>query len=388
MSQTITGLALTQLSDGTNKVNVAATATESANANLAISYAWKLSSDSVYKPATVTGPANVSGTQAGAAVAAVWDLDTDYQGTALTGSFNFQVTSVRAAQAATGSIVVVAANATTGVAKGDTVVVLGKTYEFTTDGVVSNGHVAVAITATSTATQVRNAFIAALSAKTSGVIATASGPATILITAVAAGTAGNAAVTATFANVGVTFTMVGLAGGTAETTVSASATLAGATTGSHAPAVVTTVTNPFAGRPNTKYIYVFEQENKHGFGEMTTDFLKGAVAYSALDALRSGKYQKFEYVNDRSGRTTKRAVLISVAEFQRVTSGIAVPVLTKSKQWLAYKAWRAFSRLFVKGTEVYAIYEDKLVSTPGHLTNTQTIIGYLMSYEHYNFFLN
>lgn len=421
MSTTITSLAGTQLNDGSHKVHVTANVANSAGATVGLVYEFKHSADSVWSPAVTDGPASMVAAIGGTALDFLWDLDASSIDSTTTANFNFRVTAQVNALPAVGSVTAVAANATTGVKDGDTVVIAGETYEFDTNGTLSNiGAIGVTITASANQSAVQTALYNAIRNNVDAGVTAATGAAGLInLTATEAGIAGNVAITQTMANGGVTLTPVGLAGG-AEATLNdaqASITLTGATTGAVSP-LPETVSVPTLPNSNTVYVSKYEKAGKV-LGSTPVAFFSGAAAYSRLDALRSGKYAKFDYdlqysevVNDKTlaqmdqnqnmavlampGHpaydsadiklsSARRAVLVSVSEFNRVTAGKTVLSTLQPKQWLAYKAVKSLVRIFAVPTTVYAIYEDTYVpGNGGTLNQTRTVIAYLLSAAHYN----
>lgn len=421
MSTTITSLTGTQLNDGSSKVHVTATVANTAGASVGLVYEFKHVSATAWSPAVTDGPASVVAAVGGTALDFLWDLDASSIDSTTTADFNFRVTAQVNALPAKGSVTAVAANATTGIKDGDKVVIAGQTYEFDTDSTLNTiGAIAVTITASANQAAVQTALYNAIRNNVNAGVTAATGAAGLInLTAATAGAAGNVAITQTMANGGVTLTPVGLAGGADATTNAAQAaiTLTGAATGA-VPPLPETVTVPTLPNSNTIYVSKYEKAGKV-LGSTPVAFFSGAAAYSRLDALRSGKYAKFDYdlqytevVNDKTiaemdknqnmavlalpGHpsydsagvqlsTARRAVLISVAEFNRVTAGKTVTKTLQPKQWLAYKANKSFVRLFANPNAVYAIYEDTyLPGNKGTLVQTQTVIAYLLSAANYN----
>lgn len=421
MSTTITALAGVQRTDGSAKIDITATVTDTVGAVLGLKYEFKHASESVWMPAVTNGPLQITATPGGAALAFAWDLDASSIDSTATADFNFRVTASKEAVAASGSVTAVAADSSTGLADGDAVQIAGVTYEFTVDaGLTSPGAVPVLITGTATDSAVKTALLAAITGNAdAGVTATSGAGQLIDLVETTPGVDGNVAIVELLANAGVTLTPVGLEGGldATESAATASVSFTGVETGGVAP-LPETVTIPVSSvSRNTLYVSRFEKLGKV-LGSTPQAFMGGAALYSRLDALRDGRYDKFEYdvnytevVDDLtiqqldansslatlvqpgspsrpSARTqlstASRAVLISVAEYNRVTAGKTLQPIMEVKQWLAHKAWRSLTRVFAKPETIYAIYENTFSNGPrGTLVATKTVIAYFMTAANY-----
>jgi hypothetical protein len=429
MSTTITSLVGTQLTDGTARVHVTATVTDSGSKTIGLAYRFKHVADSAWQTAVTTGPASIAATPGGAALNFYWDLDASSIDTTTTANFDFEIVATVPAIAATGSFTAVAANATTGIKDGDTLVIAGHTYEFDSTGAVSDpAHIAITLaSATDTAAVVATELIAAVNGDaTAAVTASAGSGTTVNFTEDVPGAAGNVAITYTFAN-SITPTKTGMSGGADVATVTSSViVLTGAATDAVAP-LSEAVTVPAsvaaaetATTPPLKNVLVVRrfEGTKTVLGSQPQDFVKGTQAYAVLDALRNGSYAKFNYdvhyskLNNEltvqqmdtrgalanmafpgspaqaepylSVGTARRGVVLSVAEYTRVTVGHTLSATLQSKQWFAYKAWRSFTRYFTDTTKVYAIYEDTFTNgMQGTKVLTKTVIAYLMLDSYY-----
>ena len=385
MATTITGLAGTQLTDGSHKVHVTGTIADAASAVLALVYEFKHASESTWSIAVTDGPKVVNSTPAGVALDFLWDLDASSIDDTETANFDFRVSASAAAVAAAGSVTAVAANATTGLVDGDVVAIAGQSYEIDTDndGVVA-GNIAVVVAPNASAGSVQTALANAIRGNVnSGVTVATAAAGKINFTAKTAGAAGNVAITETLGNAGVTLTPVGLAGGAdaVEAAATASITLTGATTGGVAE-LPSEVVVPALPR-NTVYVSRFEKLSNVK-GATPQDFAKGAAVYARLDALREGTYDKFGYSAPVNGEHVERAVLISVAEFERVAEGKVIEPILQSKQWLAHKAWRSLVQVFADPETVIAVYESTWrPGNGGTLQASQTVVAYLLSSAYY-----
>jgi len=421
MATTINSLVTTQLNDGTFRVHVTASIVNAASLKVGLAYQFKHVTDAAWQVAVTNGPASITATPGGAALDFYWDLDASSLDTTTTANFNFRIVTTDPPVAATGTFVAVAANATTGIKDGDTLTVAGRTYEFDSTGSLANAaNVLVNMgSATATAAQVQSALIAAVNGDTAAVVTAAAGSGTTVnFTADNAGVAGNIAITYVFAN-SITPTKTGLTGGLDPVVVNSTATtLTGAATGAVTP-LPETITVPATTFKNVKYIQRFEGTKKV-LGSQPQAFLKGVQAYAALDALLNGSYKKFNYdvqysqfqngltVAQMDSRNTmaslaapgspaesaptvvvgnsRRAVLLSVAEFNRVSAGKNLAATLQSKQWLAYKAYRSFTRYFSTTTKVYAIYNDTyVVGAKNTKVLTKTVVAYLMLESYYEY---
>ena len=420
MAATIVSLVATQLVDGTARVHVTASVTESNSKTVGLAYEFRKVGTTAWLPAITTGPLAIAATPGGVALDFNWDLDASSSDTATTGNFEFRIVGTVPAIAATGSFTAVAAHATTGIKDGDTIVIGGRTYEFDNTGTTTANRVAVVLaTTTDTAAQVKAALIAAVNGDALATVTASSGAGAVVdFTTKTAGVAANVVITYVFANA-ITPTKTGMAGGVDIATVTSStATLTAAVTNA-VPALPETITIPsnVLSTKNSLYISRFEGTKKV-LGNQPQAFLKGTEAYAALDALLSGQYEKFNYqvyyskissdltVAQMDARntmaslaapgspaeltptvslgTSRRAVLISVAEFTRVSAGHAVSATLESKQWLAYNGYRSFTRYFANPNKVYAIYSNSFVpGAQGTKVLTKTVIAYLMLESYY-----
>lgn len=399
-AQTITGLTLTQLTDGTHKVNVQATVADADSDILSLAYQFKRPSESTWRTAVTDGPAATTAV-ASTALDFDWDLDASSVDLTTTATFNFRIVATKAAVAATGSLTAVAADTTTGLNAGDSFEVGGVTFEFTVGaGTPAAGNTAVVLaTATDDATAVKAAIIAAINGASACTVTAASGSGDVVtLTSDVAGVAGNVAVEELIDVEAVTLTPVGMAGGEEAVVVSASGTVTDATTGAPGPVDESIDSQADAAaalsRSQNRTISLrdFEGLARYGKGSLPANYLKGAIVYKALDALRAGTYDKFEYDAWRSESWYKRAVLISVSEFNRITTDDTVTATLKSKRWLSNVGYRALSSVSVGSARgantvadgaVYAIYEDTTTQAGGTLVANQTVIAYFMSLDKY-----
>lgn len=387
--QTMTILALTQPDTATAKVNFTGTLADADSDTIAIVYEWKLSTDGDWKIATTTGPASLAATPGGVAVAGTWDVDADYSGSLASATLQLRAVTTKAAIKASGSLTAVLANATTGIKDGDTFTVGGETFEFTTDGlaVTGAGNVAVALASATVAVGVvKTAIIDAINASEATVVASSGASNVINLVAKTGGTAGNAAITQVLANA-TTLTPVGMAGGVnAEVVTGATASLAAASTGTVGePSTVLVDPNPAT---NVVNFYALDQLGKYGKGSIPQAAFKNSIVYKALDMIRKGVSAKFDIEANRAGtsialglganHSERRAVLISVAEFNRVRGSAQITAELKSKQWLSHTAWRSLTSdgIFgADGSKVYGVYESVIVK--GQVQHT--IVAYLVS---------
>jgi hypothetical protein len=381
--QTVSILTLSQPDAATAKVNFNGTIADADSDILSVAYQWKLSTDAEWKIATTTAPASVTALPGGTAVAGVWDVDADYSGSLQAATLQLRAVATKAAAKASGTLTAVAANDTTGIKDGDTFILGGVTFEFTTDGQPATvGRTAVGLgSPTANVAAVKTALINAINNSAATVSAASGSGNLILLTADEGGTAGNVSITETFANGGVTLTPVGMSGGVnAEVVNGATASLAAASTGTVGEASIALV-DPHPQK-NIVDFYQLEQLGVYGKGVMAQAHFKGSVVYKAIDMLRAGTRAKFDIEADRAGLKLRRAVLISVSEWNRVRGSASLTIVLKSKQWLSHAAWRALSApvMFdVDGSTVYAIFESKIVGGQ----TIQTIVAYLVSGEKY-----
>lgn len=381
--QTVSILTLSQPDTATAKVNFNGTITDADSDVLSVVYEWKLSTDSTWKTATTTAPASITALPGGTAVAGVWDVDADYAGSLQAATLQLRAVATKAAAKSSGTLTAVAANATTGIKDGDTLVLGGVTFEFTTDGQpATTGRTAIGLgSPTANAAAVKTALINAINNSAATVSATSGAGNLINLTADEGGVAGNVAITESFTNGGVTLTPVGMTGGVdAQIVTGATASLAAAATGTVGEAS-TALTDPHPQK-NIVDFYPMEQLGVYGKGVMAQAYFKGKVAYKAIDLLRAGTRAKFDIEADRAGLKLRRAVLISVSEWNRVRGSASLTIELKSKQWLANTAWRALSVPEVfgpTGNNVYALFESKIVAGQ----SIQNIVAYLVSGEKY-----
>ena len=384
-TQTITGLTASQLTDGTYKVDFGFNAVDADNDLLGLGYEYKLTSASTWNAASTTGPASVTASGAGVAVAGVWDLDKDFYGNLQDASFDFRVTATKAATFATGSLTAVAANTTTGIKVGDTFTIGTEVYEFTITGTVTGDHIPVELsTATDAASVVKTKIIAAITAFSELVAATSGAGSLITLTALTAGTAGNLTITQSISN-SATLTPVSLAGGLAAVPVTASVTVTGIDTGA-----TDTVPGDVSALTTNKHdveINVFEGTHTlKGF--VAAGGFRWSRAKAAIEALRDGSETIFTIFSDRAiGEGV--AVLVSPAIYADLVGSANVVTVEKPVQWLMNTAWRSFSQLF-KGNNsdytVYAIQESAFATKPdvgGVTVRNSTTVAYLVSYTGY-----
>ncbi len=380
--QTVSVLTLSQPDTATAKVNFNGTIEDADNDVLSVAYQWKLSTDADWKIATTSGPSSVTVFKT-AIIAGEWDVDADYSGSLQTATLQLRAVATKAAAPATGTLTAVAANATTGIKDGDTFVLGGVTFEFTTDGLAATaGNTAVGLGSPArAAAAVKTAIINAIN-NSAATVSAASGSGNVInLTAKEGGVAGNVSITETFANVGVTLTPDGMTGGVdAQVVEGATASLAAAATGTVGEASIALV-DPHPQK-NVVDFYPLEQLGVYGKGVMAQAYFKGNVVYKAIDLLRAGTRAKFDIEADRAGLKLRRAVLISVSEWNRVRGSASLTIELKSKQWLSHAAWRALSvpEVFgANGETVYALFESKIVAGQ----SIQTIVAYLVSGEKY-----
>jgi hypothetical protein len=377
--QTVTALTMSQHDTSTARVDFSGTVADADTDILSIEYQWKLSTDTDWKIATTDGQKTITAIAGGTAISGVWDVDADYSGSLTTATLQLRAVATKAATPSAGTLTAVAANATTGIADGDTFVLGGTTFEFTVDGAPPTpGNTAVALaSATANVAAVKAALILAINASTSTVGAVSGAGNLVTLTSKVAGVASNAAITETFANGGVTLTPVGMTGGADAQVVNgdAGSVVAGAT-GSVGEAS-TVLVDP---HPQTNIVdfYPLEQLGKYGKGVMAQAHFKDSIVYKAIDMLRAGTRAKFDIEADRAGLKLRRAVLISVVEWNRVRGSSSLIIELKSKQWLSHSAWRALSAAATFGAggeKAYAIFESKIVNG----VSTQNVIAYLVS---------
>lgn len=381
--QTVSVLTLSQPDTATAKVNFNGTIADADNDVLSVAYQWKLSTDADWKIATTSGPSSIAAVAGGTAIAGEWDVDADYSGSLQTATLQLRAVATKAAAPAAGTLTAVAANATTGIKDGDTFVLGGVTFEFTTDGLAPTaGNTAVGLSSpTALVAAVKTAIINAIN-NSAATVSAASGSGNVInLTAKEGGVAGNVSITETFANVGVTLTPVGMTGGVdAQVVEGTTASLAAAATGTVGEASIALV-DPHPQK-NVVDFYPLEQLGVYGKGVMAQAYFKGKVVYKAIDLLRAGTRAKFDIEADRAGLKLRRAVLISVSEWNRVRGSASLTIELKSKQWLSHAAWRALSvpEVFgANGETVYALFESKIVAGQ----SIQTIVAYLVSGEKY-----
>jgi hypothetical protein len=381
--QTVSILTLSQPDTATAKVNFNGTIADADNDVLSVAYQWKLSTDADWKLATTSGPSSITAVAGGTPIAGVWDVDADYSGSLQTATLQLRAVATKAAAPAAGTLTAVAANAATGIKDGDTFVLGGVTFEFTTDGQPATaGRTAVGLSSpTALVAAVKTAIINAINNSAATVSATSGSGNVINLAAKEGGVAGNVSITETFANAGVTLTPVGMTGGVdAQVVNGTNASLAAAATGTVGEAS-TTLVDPHPQK-NVVDFYPLEQLGVYGKGVMAQAYFKGKVVYKAIDLLRAGTRAKFDIEADRAGLKLRRAVLISVSEWNRVRGSASLTIELKSKQWLANTAWRALSvpEVFgANGENVYALFESKIVAGQ----SIQTIVAYLVSGEKY-----
>lgn len=372
--QTITSFTVVQ--NGVGQATVNFTIADADSDTLALQYQYSLDGANNWKTPTLSGlPSTVSATPSGVALTGTWNIDANYAGNLATASLDFKVTSTKAAVKATGSVTAVAADPTTGIAVGDTVSIGAQTFEFSTSGTVTSSNVAVLLpSATATAAQVKTAISSAVNGSSAtDVVATSGAGQLIVLTAKVAGVLSDT--TAESLSNSATLTPTGMTGGV-DTQVVAATSVASLTTGSvgesHDTLAVDTI-------PNSVEAYKLDQFGKYGTGVLPQAYMKKSIVYEMLDLLRSGARTKFEFVADRAGLHQRRAVLISVAEYNRVRGTDSIEVMLKSKQWLAYYANKAMSTttFFDADKRAYAISENVINTTTGIVS--QNVIAYLMS---------
>jgi hypothetical protein len=376
MSLSISTITLTQPDLTVSDIHYSFTVTESTSALTTLAYKW-CPVGGTPVPATTTGPTTVTtnGTTHTALVTGVWHLGSDYFGTAGSHDFMLEVDAKVPGSPSTGSFTAHAADPATGIVVGDTIW-MGPELQFTTpDRPVppqSGDKPIVLPSATATADQVKAAIIAGVNAMGYMFVAT-SGPGEEVI--ITDPTGGQQPLHETLAHSasGVTLSPTGLTGGLAEVAyiTSNSGTFVIAHAGE--PHDVLPVDN----LANTVESYKLDQFGKYGAGVLPQAYLKKSIVYEMLDLLRSGERSKFEFIADRAGLHQRRAVLISVAEYNRVRGTASIEVSLKSKQWLAYYANKAMSTttFFDHDKRAYAVSENKIVNG----AVIQTVIGYLLS---------
>jgi len=382
-AQTLTGLTATQATDGTYKVNFGFNAVDGDNDLLTLVYEYKLSTASTWNTATTTAPASVTASGAGVAVSGAWDLDGDFEGNLQDVDFNFRVTSTKAATTATGSLTAIAAAVGTGIEEGDTFTIGTETYEFVVTADPTEGNFAVELaSAADSATLVKAAIIAAITANSEIVAATSGSGNVVTLTALLSGTAGNNAIVQSISN-SATLTPVSLTGGAAPEVVTASVTVSSVDTGS-ADTVPGTVDEITSNKHDVE-INVFEgTHSQKGF--VAAGGFRHSRAKAAIEAIRSGKETIFTIFSDRAiGEGV--AVLVSPTLYATlVGSATGIKVVEKNVHWLMNTAWRSFSQLFKPTITVYAIQVSE-VAAKGDIVGLQVIKGttvaYLVSYADY-----
>ncbi len=384
---TITGLAGTQASDGTYKINFSFTATDADSDTLYLVPEYKLSTSSTWLPATTNLPATVAATPGGVLVNGVWDLDKDFEDNLQGATFNFRVTATRKFFA-TGSLTAIAANTTNGIEEGDSFVVGGKTFEFTTDNAVTPGRFPVLIpSATATNAQVKAAIIAAINAPgpdqtTASVTASSGAGMVINLVAKTEGTGGNVAITQSISN-SATLTPVGMVGGLASEVVTAPVTLSGIDTGV-ASTENTAAVPELTPDKNDVEISRLEGTNKQK-GAVASGGFRWSRAKSAIEDIRLGKQTIVTIYSDRAIGTGV-AVLVNPEVYADLLGSETTLVVNKPVQWLMNTAWRSFSSLFRTPTTVYAIQISSVGDAVGFgntRTSTGTTVAYLISYVDY-----
>ena len=384
---TITGLAGTQASDGTYKINFSFTATDADSNTLYLVPEYKLSTSSTWLPATTNLPATVAATPGGVLVNGVWDLDKDFGDNLQGASFNFRINATNKIFA-TGTLTAVAAHPTTGVKEADTFVVGGKTFEFTTDNAVTAGNFPVLLpSATATNAQVKAAIIAAVNAPgpdlTTATVTAASGAGMVInLVAKTEGTGGNVSITQSISN-SATLTPVGMAGGLASEVVTTPVTLSGINTGV-ASTENTAVVAELTDDQTDVEISRLEGTNTQK-GAVASGGFRWSRAKSAIEDIRLGKQTIVTIYSDRAIGTGV-AVLVNPEVYANLVGSESPLVVNKPVQWLMNTAWRSFSSLFKPATTVYAIQISSVGDAVG-FGNTRlskgTTVAYLISYVDY-----
>lgn len=378
---TITAFTTTQNpADTTYKVSFGFTATDSDSDTLALSYDWKKQSDSVWTSATTTAPYSVNATGAGVAVSGVWDLDTDYFGNDIDVPVTLRVSASRAAIAATGTLTAVAANATTGIKEGDSFVVGGRTYEFTTDVAVTAGRVPVVLaTATDTAAQVKAAIILAINTDTLATVTASSGSGNVVnLVAKTAGVASNVAITQSISN-SATLTPVGMANGADVSVVTATSNITVDTGNGDLL--------PVDAAPTTESKFNFTEKVIEGrseeYGAVSQGSFFGSQAKKILNTVGAGTRDFARIYADRNFRT-ERAVLVNPTFFDANIGSSVFTVVTKPVAWLTDIAGNTLSsdKVWANDT-IYAVVQRQVKSlgnASGLLVQQNTpVIAYLMS---------
>src|ERR1035437_1232208 len=347
MSQTITSLTTTQLTDGTERVSFSFTATNASTLNLALTYAWQLQTNGTYVPATTTGPVNVSAVSGGTAVTGWWDIPVDIETPKVNLPVTFQVNSFAPAVFATGTLTAVAANASTGIKEADTVTIGGRIYEFTTDATIGAGHVAVTIpSATATAAQVQAALILAINTDASHTVQAIAGTGTnVNLTALLPGTTYNIIITQSISN-SATLTPVVVAG-VNIVTVSATSNITLGHTGTIEVVI-----------PDTPYNFSKKliEGTWDNYGWVAQGNMFGAYAKKVYHAVKVGTREYAKIFGDRNA-ANERAVLVNAAYWLANQSNAPTwNVVVKPIAWFTDIAARTLSDSTQwGGNTVYAI---------------------------------
>lgn len=380
---TLTSFTTTQNpADPTFKVSFGFTATDADGDLLSLAYEWKKQSETTWNLATTTAPASVTAAAGGTAVSGVWDLDADYTGNELDVPLTLRVTATRAPIAAVGSLTAVAAHATTGIKDGDSFVVGGRTYEFTTDASVTAGRVPVVLaTATDSAALVKAAIILAINTDASATVTAVSGAGNLInLTAKTAGVAGNVNITQSISN-SATLTPVGMAGGDDAAVVTASSNITADTGNGEelAETVVKTSDLDFSKK-------VIEGRGNE-YGAVSQGGFFGAQAKKILNTVSAGTRDFARIYGDRNLKN-ERAVLVNANFFLTNRGSASFNIVVKPVAWLTDIAAGSLSsdKVWANNT-IYAV-----VSRPAKSLNNSRIIvqqnsgvlAYLMSARHFN----